>query len=347
VFVAHTGHTTAIRPGQVRGVTLVAMLAALAGGVGAARFLRGLVDVVDPADVTVVVNTGDDDEFHGLWVSPDLDSVTYTLADAHNPETGWGLAGETFTTMAALDRYGAPTWFRLGDRDLATHLYRTERLRSGATLTETTAEIAAAWGLACRLLPMTDERVATRITVREPRADGSGVGSEPAMQEVELAMQEWFVQRRAEPPVVGVRFDGAERARPAPGVLDALEAADTIVVCPSNPVISIGPVLAVPGIRDVLVRRRDRVVGVSPIVGGRPVKGPADRLMGPLGIDESCVGVARAYREFCSTLVIDATDAADAAAVDALGVRAVVADTLMRDARVAAALAREALAAVA
>ena len=312
------------------------MLTALAGGVGAARFLRGLVDVVDQASVTVVVNTGDDDEFHGLWVSPDLDSVTYTLADAHNPETGWGLAGETFAAVDALARYGVPTWFRLGDRDLATHLFRTERLRGGATLTETTAEIAAAWGIRSRLIPMTDDRVATRITVREEEG-----------ADVELAMQEWFVHRRAEPPVVAVRFDGAERARPAPGVLDALESADTILVCPSNPVISIGPVLAVPGIRDVLVRRRDRVVGVSPIVGGRPVKGPADRLMGPLGIDVSCVGVARAYRDFCSTLVIDATDAAHAAAVDALGVRAVVADTLMRDARVAAALARETLAAVA
>jgi len=178
---------------------------------------------------------------------------------------------------------------------------------------------------------LTDDRVATRITT-------------PAG---ELAMQEWFVRRRSEPPVVAVDFDGAAQARPAPGVLDALEQAETIIVCPSNPVISIGPILAVPGIRDVLVRRRDRVVGVSPIIGGRPVKGPADRLMRPLGIDVSCVGVARTYREFCSTLVIDATDAADAPAVDALGVRAVVADTLMRDARVAAALAREALAAVA
>jgi LPPG:FO 2-phospho-L-lactate transferase len=312
------------------------MLAALAGGVGAARFLAGLVDVVDPASLTVVVNTGDDDEFHGLWVSPDLDSVTYTLAGAHNPETGWGLAGETFAAIDALARYGVDTWFRLGDRDLATHLFRTEKLRGGATLTDTTAQIATAWGVEARLLPMSDDRVATRITVRTESGDTD-----------ELAMQDWFVRRRAEPPVVAVRFEGAAQARPAPGVLDALEQAETIIVCPSNPVISIGPILAVPGIRDVLVRRRDRVVGVSPIIGGRPVKGPADRLMGPLGIDVSCVGVARTYREFCSTLVIDATDAADAPAVDALGVRAVVADTLMRDARVAAALAREALAAVA
>lgn len=311
------------------------MLVALAGGVGAARFLRGLVDVVDPAAVTVIGNTGDDDRFHGLYVSPDLDSVTYTLADANNPETGWGLAGETFTTMDALDRYGAPTWFRLGDRDLATHLFRTDQLRRGATLSATTACITAAWGVRSTLLPMTDDPVATRITVAR--------GTET----LELAMQEWFVRERAEPPVVSVRFAGADTARPAPGVLAAIEAADTIVVCPSNPVISIGPILAVSGIRDALVRRRDRVVGVSPIIGGRPVRGPADRLMGPLGIEVSCVGVAKAYRDFCSVLVIDSTDAQHANAVDAVGVRAVVADTLMRDARVAATLARDTLAAVA
>jgi LPPG:FO 2-phospho-L-lactate transferase len=311
------------------------MLAALAGGVGAARFLRGLVDVVDPADVTVIVNTGDDEEFHGLHVSPDLDSVTYTLADAQNPETGWGLAGETFAAMDALDRYGAPTWFRLGDRDLGTHLFRTARLRSGAALSEVTAEIAVAWGLRSRLVPMSDDPVPTRITVA--RRGGTE----------ELAMQDWFVRERAEPPVVAVRFAGAERSTPAPGVIGALETAETILVCPSNPVISIGPILAVPGIRDVLVRRRDRVVGVSPIIAGRPVKGPADCLMAPLGIEVSCVGVARAYRDFCSSLVIDAADAAHASAVEALGVRAVVADTLMRNARIAAALARETLAAVA
>jgi LPPG:FO 2-phospho-L-lactate transferase len=341
------------------------MLVALAGGVGAARFLRGLVDVVDPTDVVAVVNTGDDDHFHGLHVSPDLDSVTYTLADANNLETGWGLAGETFATMDAIDRYGAPTWFRLGDRDLATHLFRTEALRGGATLTDATARIAAAWGVRSTLLPMSDDRIATRITVardggipemsdRERGIPGSSEswperpgakGTESGT--VELAMQEWFVRERAEPPVVSVRFDGAEDSRPAPGVLEAIDAADTIVVCPSNPVISIGPILAVPGVRDALVRRRDRVVGVSPIIGGRPVRGPADRLMGPLGIEVSCVGVARAYRDFCAALVIDGTDATHASAVDALGVRSVVADTLMRDARVAAALARDTLAAVA
>ncbi len=312
------------------------MLTALAGGVGAARFLAGLVDVVDPADVTAIVNTADDDEFHGLWVSPDLDSVTYRLAGAANPETGWGLADETFRAIEGLARYGTDTWFSLGDRDLGTHLYRTQRRREGASMSEITAEIAAAWGVRVRLRPMTDDRVATWITVVED--DG---------RRVELPMQEWFVHRRAEPPVVGVRFDGADDAHAAPGVLDAIEDAETILVCPSNPVISIGPILAVPGIRDALVRRRERVVGVSPIVGGRPVRGPADRLMDPLGIEVSCVGVARAYRDLCSALVIDAQDAHLAPEVESLGVRAVVTDTVMRDARVAAALARHTLAAVA
>jgi LPPG:FO 2-phospho-L-lactate transferase len=312
------------------------MIVALAGGVGAARFLRGLVQVVEPGDVTAVVNTGDDDWFHGLYVCPDLDSVTYTLAGAENPETGWGLAGETFTAIGALERYGVPTWFRLGDRDLATHLYRTERLRAGATLTEVTREVTEAWGVAPHIVPMSDDRVATRITVRDREG---GV--------TELAMQEWFVRERSEPTVAGVQFAGADQSRPAPGVLDALHVADTVLICPSNPVISIAPILEVPGIRDALVARRERVVGVSPIIAGRPVKGPADRLMGPLGIDVSCAGVARAYRDFCATLVIDARDAALADAVRAEGVRPVVADTLMTDARVAAALARHTLAAVA
>jgi LPPG:FO 2-phospho-L-lactate transferase len=312
------------------------VLAALAGGVGAARFLCGLVDIVAPEEVTAIVNTGDDDEFHGLWVCPDLDSVTYALAGANNPETGWGLAGETFDTMDALARYGTSTWFRLGDRDLATHLYRSARRRAGASLTDVTAEITTAWGLGTRLLPMSDDAVATRITVRAP--DGTTQ---------ELALQEWFVRDRAEPPVVSVRFDGASRSRPAPGVIEALSAAETILICPSNPVISIGPILAVPGLRELLRSRRDRVVGVSPIIGGRPVKGPADRLMGPLGIEVSCVGVAEAYRDVCATLVIDTADADAVARIEALGVHAVVADTLMRDERIAAALARDTLAAVA
>ena len=312
------------------------MLATLAGGVGAARFLAGLVRVVPPADVVAIVNTADDDEFHGLYVSPDLDSVTYTLAGASNPAQGWGLEGETFATLDALTRYDVPTWFRLGDKDLATHLFRTARLRAGVPLSAVTAEITRAWSVDTHLLPMTDDPVRTRITVRRG----------PDRLE-ELAMQQWFVGERAEPPVVDVRFEGADRARPGPGVLETLTLADTIVICPSNPVISIGPILAVPGVRDVLVARRDRVVAVSPIVGGAPVKGPADRLMAPLGMEVSCVGVARAYAEICSSLVIDAVDSDRAAEVEAAGVHAVVTDTMMRSPEIAAALAAKTLAAVA
>ena len=307
------------------------MLTALAGGVGAARFLSGLVRVVPPASVTAIVNTADDEEFHGLHVSPDLDSVTYTLAGASNSAQGWGLEGETFATLGALARYDVDTWFGLGDKDLATHLYRTQRLRSGASLSNVTAEIARAWNLDVRILPMTDDRVRTRVDT-------------PAG---ELAMQEWFVRERAEPEVRGIRFAGAATARPAPGVLDALREGEAVLICPSNPVISIGPILAVPGIVDELRARRDRVVAVSPIVGGAPVRGPADRLMGPLGIEVSCVGVARAYAGFCGTLVIDAVDADRAPEVEAAGVRAIVADTMMRSPEIAAALARHALEAVA
>jgi LPPG:FO 2-phospho-L-lactate transferase len=312
------------------------VLAALAGGVGAARFLAGLVRAVPPEAVVAIVNTADDEEFHGLYVSPDLDSVTYTLAGAANATQGWGLEGETFATLDALARYDVQTWFRLGDKDIATHLYRTERLRAGAGLSEVTAEIARAWELDVRLLPMTDDPVRTRITAREN--DGTTR---------ERSMQEWFVRERSEPAVTAVRFEGADASRPAPGVLDALQSSQAILICPSNPVISIGPILAVPGMRTALIARREHVVAVSPIVGGAPVKGPADRLMRPLGIDVSCVGIARAYAEFCSTLVIDAVDADLAPEVEATGVHAVVADTMMRSPDVAANLARHALAAVA
>jgi len=312
------------------------VLATLAGGVGAARFLAGLVSVVPPEEVVAVVNTGDDDVFHGLHVSPDLDSVTYTLAGASNTAQGWGLEGETFATLDALARYDVETWFRLGDKDLATHLFRTARLRAGAPLSAVTAEITRAWSVGTRLLPMSDDPVRTRITVAR---DGGGTE--------ELAMQKWFVGERAASPVLSVRFEGSEAARPAPGVLDALATADTIVICPSNPVISIAPILAVTGVRDILIARRDRVVAVSPIVGGAPVKGPADRLMAPLGIEVSCVGVARNYAELCGSLVIDAVDADRAEEVEAAGVHAVVTDTMMRSPEIAAALAARTLAAVA
>ena len=312
------------------------MLATLAGGVGAARFLAGLVRVVPPTDVVAIVNTADDDEFHGLYVSPDLDSVTYTLAGASNAAQGWGLEGETFATLDALARYDVPTWFRLGDKDLATHLFRTQRLRAGVPLSAVTAEITAR--LVGRRPVAADER--------RPGADAHhrAARSRPRRRARDAAV----VRRRAGRAAGGRGPLRRRRARPTrPGVLEALTLADTIVICPSNPVISIGPILAVPGIREVLAARRDRVVGVSPIVGGAPVKGPADRLMAPLGIDVSCVGVARAYAEICGSLVIDAVDAARAAEVEAVGVRAVVTDTMMRSPEIAAALAAETLAAVA
>jgi LPPG:FO 2-phospho-L-lactate transferase len=297
--------------------------------VGAARFLRGLVDVVDPGRITAVVNTGDDVVLHGLHVSPDLDTVTYTLAGAISAERGWGLEGETWAAMEALARYpSAVTWFRLGDRDLATHLFRTHRLGQGAALSTVTAEVAAAWGVGVSIVPMTDDRVETRMDV-------TGEG--------EIGFQEYFVGRAHSVAVRGVRFAGAQSARPAPAVLDRLAGADLIVICPSNPIVSIGPVLAVPGISDAVAAHRERVVAVSPIVAGAALKGPADRLLGELGHEVSVVGVARLYAPIAATLVVDDADAALAPEVEAAGMRCVVAPTVMRGPAEAAALARTVL----
>jgi LPPG:FO 2-phospho-L-lactate transferase len=311
------------------------VITVLCGGVGAARFLAGLVQVVPPGDITAIVNTGDDTVLHGLAISPDLDTVTYTLAGAIDPGRGWGLSGETWAAMGALERYravrpagssAAGTWFSLGDRDLATHLYRTHRLGEGAPLSTITAEIARAWGLAIRLLPMTDDPVHTMVAV-------AGEG--------EIGFQEYFVGRHHAVAITGVRFAGIEAALPGPGVLDALEAADVIVVAPSNPVVSIGPLLAVAGVRERLVARRDTVVAVSPIIAGKALKGPADRMLGELGVPVSAVGVARWYRDVAGTLVIDSEDGSLAADVEAQGVRGVVTDTIMSTPERAAALARK------
>ena len=312
------------------------MIAALAGGVGAARLLGGLVQVVAPPDITVIVNTGDDTILHGLHVSPDLDTVTYSLAGVVNPETGWGQAGESWAAMEALERYGGETWFRLGDRDLATHLYRTQRLRDGASLSTITSEIAASWGIGPHLLPMSDDPVRTRVTLAE--ADGSLPGTRPQDREVEF--QDYFVRRRHAVEVQAVRFEGAEQARPAPGVLEAVETATTVVVCPSNPIVSIGPILAVPGIEDALARRRSDTVAVSPIVAGAALKGPADRLLTELGHEASVVGVARLYAPLASTLVVDEADAVLADRVEREGVRCVVAPTVMSSPEASAALAK-------
>lgn len=314
------------------------MIVALAGGVGAARLLRGLLEVVEAAEVTAVVNTADDFVLHGLHVSPDLDTVTYTLAGAANAELGWGLAGETWSAMEALARYGSSLgWFRLGDRDLATHLFRTGRMAEGPKLSEVTAEVAAAWGLGLRLLPMTDDRVATMVTV-----EGEGEGRAGG----EIGFQEYFVARGHAVAVSGVRFDGAAAAVPGPGVLDALAAADQVLICPSNPILSVAPILAVPGMQDAVVARRESCVAVSPIVDGAAVKGPAARVMSELGHEPSVVGVARLYAPLASVLVVDVADAALAAEVEAEGMRCVVAPSLMHGVPEAAALAKVCLAAV-
>jgi LPPG:FO 2-phospho-L-lactate transferase len=302
------------------------VIAALCGGVGAARFLRGLVEVVDAQEVTAIVNTGDDVVLHGLHVSPDLDTVTYTLAGAVSQERGWGLEGETWAAMDALRRYPSSlAWFSLGDRDLATHLFRTQRLREGASLSTLTAEVAAAWGVGVTVLPVTDDRLETLMDV-------AGEG--------EIGFQDYFVRRRHAVAVRAVRFRGAGASKPAPGVLDALADAEVVVVCPSNPIVSIGPLLAVPGVRDAVAAVRERVVAVSPIVAGAALKGPADRLLAELGHEVSVVGVARLYAGLAATLVVDEADAALAGAVEAEGMRCVVAPTVMRGPAEAAALAR-------
>jgi LPPG:FO 2-phospho-L-lactate transferase len=294
------------------------MIVALAGGVGAARMLRALTAVVAPGDITAVVNTGDDAVLHGLHISPDIDTVTYTLAGVINPVTGWGLVDETWNAMDALRQFdqGRLAWFNLGDRDLGTHLYRTTRLAEGATLSEVTAAVAARWGVGVRILPMSDDRVQTRVVVD----DGSQAGRE-------IGFQDYFVAQRHDVPVLRIRLAGVTTAAAAPGVLDAIGAAGRLVICPSNPIVSIGPVLATGGIGPAVAARRDTTVAVSPIIAGKALKGPADRMLSELGHDPSVVGVARLWAPYASTLVIDAADEARAPEVEAAGIRPVVAPT--------------------
>lgn len=310
---------------------------ALAGGIGGGRFLRGLVRAVAPTDVTAVVNTGDDIVMHGLAISPDLDSVTYWLGDEFDRERGWGRRDESFRATEELRRFDAEgAWFGLGDLDLATHLYRTRRLAEGATLSEATARIAARFGITTRILPMSDDVVTTRID-----AVSDGV-------ELDLHFQEYWVQRRAADDVKGVRFLGADTARPAPGVLEAIAAADVVVIGPSNPVVSISPILAVPGIRDAVEARRDRVVGVSGILGGAPLAGMADRLMPAVGLEVTAAGAAAAYDGLLAAWVIDERDRELAPRIERdHGVRVAITDSVMVDDGAAEALARTALAQVA
>jgi LPPG:FO 2-phospho-L-lactate transferase len=302
---------------------------ALAGGVGAARFLRGLLRIVAPEDVTVIVNTGDDREFYGVHVSPDLDIVTYTLAGAVDEEKGYGLAGDGTALVDALARYGHETWFRLGDRDFATCLHRTLRLREGAGLARVTDEIRRAWGVGARLLPMAESPCPTFVDLRGGRR---------------VHFEEYLARDGAPDEVRGVDLSAASSAEPGPGVGEALAAADAVLVCPSNPVVSIGPILAVRGVRQALRQGPAPVVAISPIVGGAPVKGPADRLLRGIGAEVSARGVARLYTDFLDGFVLDERDAEQARDVAALGPRTEVTATLMRDEGVAARLAESALA---
>ncbi len=303
------------------------MIVVLAGGVGAARFLEGLVQVVPQERLTVIVNTGDDRDFYGLHVSPDLDIVMYTLAGIVDEAHGWGIRNDTYNTMKQLTRYGNEDWFMLGDRDLATHIHRTSMLRQGKRLSEVTDELRRQFGLNIRILPMSDQPVATHIQ--------TPIGL--------LHFQEYMVKRRCADEVLDVAFVGVNESQPAPGVLDAIKDAEAILIAPSNPIVSIGSILAVPGIHDMLHEASGMVVAVSPIVGGAPIKGPADKLMRGLGMEVSAVGVARCYRDFLDVLVIDEQDAHLLSRIEDLGIPTVATNTIMRDSTAKAALARKVL----
>jgi len=297
----------------------------ICGGVGAARFLSGLCGVMDPSAITAIVNVGDDVTFHGLHVSPDIDTVLYTLAGLVDPEHGWGIGGDTYRTQAALARLGRDTWFNLGDADLATHIHRTARLREGAPLSTVTAELRSRLGVGPTIIPATDDALRTMIRTDEGW----------------LAFQEYFVRQRTRATVHEVRFDGAARA--APGCLEAIAAADAVLIAPSNPIVSIAPVLAVDGMRDAIVRSPGPVIAVSPIVGGEAIKGPAAAMLASLGHEISPVGVTRIYRDLIDVMVLDERDAAFAPAIAALGVRPVVTQTIMADRAAKEALARTTL----
>jgi len=287
---------------------------ALAGGVGASKLLLGLHDVIDPRNLTVIVNTGDDITLHGLRISPDLDIVTYTLAGIVDETKGWGYRGETFHALKRLAAFGRVNWFNLGDRDLATHIHRSAMLAEGKSLSDAAEAIRLALGVKARILPMCDQRVPTMIDTAEG----------------ELHFQEYLVKRRAEPVVRGIRFDGVDKSRPAKGVLEAIRDADRILICPSNPLISIGPILGVPGIREALQARKGDVIAVCPIVGGKSLKGPSDKMLAELGHEPSAFGVARLYADFTGTFAIDPADKTQAGPIRKLGMKVEVVPTVMK-----------------
>jgi LPPG:FO 2-phospho-L-lactate transferase len=306
-------------------------ITALAGGVGAAKFLLGLLRAMSPSDLIIIANTGDDIVLHGLRISPDPDIITYTLAGVVNPETGWGFKDESFHVLAQLMQLGAPAWFRLGDRDLGVHIRRTAMLAAGASLSDVADFLRTSFGVEAKILPMSDETVTTMLDTEEGT----------------LHLQEYLVKRRAEPRLRGISFAGSAAARPAPGVIPALADADAIIICPSNPLISIGPILALRGIREMLRARRDRVIAICPLVDGKSLKGPSDKMMRELGLSVSAPGVAALYRDICGTFIIDAGDADDRGAIEELGMRAAILPTVMRTAADKERLAREVLGLVA
>jgi len=290
------------------------MITALAGGVGAARFLTGLVRLVSAKDLSIIVNTGDDIELFGLHISPDIDIIMYTLAGIVDEEKGWGIRGDTFHCLEALRRYNPEAWFALGDKDLATHMFRTSLLKRGIKLSEVTAEISHALRLTVTILPMTDDKFETRIVTE--------VGS--------IHFQEYLVERRAQDEVLGVEFLGATTAKPAVGVVESIMEAERVIICPSNPVVSIGTILAVNGVRDALRHTDAKKVAVSPIIAGAPVRGPADKLLRGLGLEVSAYSVAKLYADFIDTFVIDTADAAEKNRIEKLGIEVKVTNTIMR-----------------
>jgi LPPG:FO 2-phospho-L-lactate transferase len=303
------------------------LITALAGGVGAARFLTGLAKLVTEEDLTIIVSTGDDIELHGLRVSPDLDIVTYTLAGIVDEEKGWGIKGDTFHCLEALGKLGEETWFALGDRDLATHVFRTAQLKKGKRLSDVTAEISRALGLKMKIVPMTNDAFETRVIT----AQGS------------IHFEEYMVKREAKDEVRGVEFLGADYAKPADGVIEAVMDSDLIAVCPSNPIVSIGTILAVNGVREALRQTKARKVAVSPIIAGAPLKGPADKLLKGLGLEVSAFSVAKLYADFLDTFVLDVADASEKGRIEKLGIKVKVTNTIMRSLDDKASLAKAVL----
>jgi len=300
------------------------MITALAGGVGAARFLTGLTQLIKQEDLTVIVNTGDDIDLFGLHISPDIDIVTYTLASIINDEKGWGIKDDTFNCLNMLKLFSEVDWFNLGDRDFATSILRTNMLKNGATLSQISAKVSRDLGLKLKILPMTDDKFATYVQI-----PGDSIHFE-----------EYMVKRAAKDPVLDVKFVGAETAKPAEGVIDAIMNSDRVIICPSNPIVSIGTILSIQGVRDALRKTRAKKVAVSPIVAGAPIKGPADKLLNGLGVEVSAFGVAKLYVDFLDGFVIDSMDAAEKSRIEGLGVKVAVVNTLMKDLASKVALAK-------